>query len=58
MGRKKQKVRWTTVEDGFFDSGDQLLKSPQDFDPEYTPVPPPTVVTGMYCRVKWVFKAI
>ena len=48
MGRKKQKVRWTTVEDGFFDSGDQLLKSPQDFDPEYTPVPPPTVVTGMY----------
>ena len=20
MGRKKQKVRWTTVEDGFFDS--------------------------------------
>ena len=22
MGRKKQKVRWTTVEDGFFDSTD------------------------------------
>ena len=53
MGRKKQKVRWTTVEDGFFDSGDQqqtLLKTgpPQgDFDPEYTPVPPQTAVTGM-----------
>ena len=39
MGRKKQKVRWTTVEDGFFDS-ENLLKSPQveNFTEEYTTV--------------------
>merc|ERR1711981_436552 len=43
MGRKKQKVRWTTVEDGFFDS-ENLLKSPQveNFTEEYT-----TVTAGM-----------
>ena len=27
MGRKKQKVRWTTVEDGFFDSTDNTTTS-------------------------------
>ena len=44
MGRKKQKVRWTTVEDGFFDS-ENLLKSPQveNFTEEYT-----TVTAGTY----------
>ena len=69
MGRKKQKVRWTTVEDGFFgDSGcdsqqQTLLKtttSPtqtQDFDPEFTQVPPPTSVTGIN-EVFYVFECI
>ena len=70
MGRKKQKVRWTTVEDGFFgDSGcdsqqQTLLKtttSPtqtQDFDPEFTQVPPPTSVTGINNEVFDFFECI
>ena len=53
MGRKKQKVRWTTVEDGFFDS-ENLLKSPQveNFTEEYT-----TVTAGTKKILRKIFQS-